>query len=371
MNNVKRVLCIIGGMNAGGAETFMMKVLRSIDRDKYMIDFAVAVKDKALYDDEILELGGVIYHLTPKTKGIISFVKSVYHIVKDNGYKSVLRISQNSTSSIELLIAKIAGASTVGLRSSNSDTCGGISERIGHKIFKPLAIMITNVKIAPSSCAAEFMFGKNCVKNNRVVLIKNGLDTEQYAYNEIGRNIIRKELNISDETIVIGHIGRFNYQKNHKFLLEVFKEVYNKEPKSMLVLVGDGELRQEVISYSESLGINNRVTFLGIRSDIPNILSAMDVFVLPSLFEGMPNTVIEAQTSGLPCVVSNSITPEVNITGNVKFLSLNEDKNKWANMVLEHPIINRKEMHKTMKNNGYDISDSVNVFVSKMFGETE
>ena len=364
---MKRLLCIVGSMNAGGAETFLMKMYRQIDRSQYQFDFAVATKNKSFYDDEIVNLGGRIFYIPPKSEGLIKNFTSIVKLVRKEQYKSVLRSSQHSLSALELFAAWIGGATKRIYRSSNSRITGTKkTEYYLHRIFMFMPILFANIRIAPSAEAAEFMFGKKCILKKRAFLIHNSLDTSSYSFNLTARNQIRKELNISDDELLIGHIGRFNHQKNHSFLIDIFKKYLQLNSKAKLILVGDGELRSSIKEKVMKYKISDKVIFTGIRKDIPQLLSAFDLFLFPSFYEGMPNTVIEAQTSGLPCIISNSITKEVEVTDLINFVSLNADSNIWANKIIEiqkNKKKNREQYSTIMKQKGYDIADCLEEFI--------
>lgn len=350
----KRLLCIVGSMNAGGAETFLMKVYRTIDKTKYQMDFYVATQEEGFYDKEIQMKGGRIYHSIPKSKGFIKCFISLRNTIKREKYDYVLRVSQHSLSALDLLAAKLGGARTLIYRSSNSGTGGGKVNQILHEIFKWLSITIPTVKIAPSTEAAEFMFGKNCIEKGNVMIINNAIPVEKFLFNVEKRDKIRKEFNISENTFVVGHVGRFNHQKNHNFLIDIFNNVVKKNSNSVLILVGKGELKNTIKEKLDSLGLTDKVLFTGIRSDIPDIMMAMDVFVFPSFFEGMPNTVIEAQATGLRCLVSDNVTREAGITELVDYLSLNDTAENWGNKVLEN-------------SNGYKRKNMRSVFIEKKY----
>lgn len=366
---MKRLLCILGGMDAGGAETFLMKVYRNIDRNKYQMDFCVAKQEKGFYEDEIVKLGGKIYRIIPKSKGIIKNFIDIKKIVKENEYKYVLRISQHSLSALELLAAKLGGAKIVAFRSSNTNTGGGKLGLLLHYIFRPIANKIVNVKIAPSTEAAKYMFGNSVVKKNKYNLIKNGLDIEKFKYSEENRISIRKELNIEDK-FVIGHIGRFSLQKNHKFLLEIFKEYLNKNSNSVLLLIGKGEKEEEIKEYAKELKIGNNVIFYGISDKVNQMYSAMDFYVFPSFFEGMPNVIIEAQTSGLRCLISDTITNECNITNKITFKSLKDSAKNWSEEI-DCNGENRTELVKILYDKSYDINSVVAEFERTIFNSEE
>ncbi len=179
-----------------------------------------------------------------------------------------------------------------------------------------------------SKLAGISEFGKKAVDSGKVIVIPNAIDTKKYFYDGDKRNRKRFELGLQDY-FVVGHIGRFHPQKNHKFLLEIFKCIKEKQEKSKLVLVGDGPLRSQIENQIQKLGIEDSVMLLGSRSDVPEILQAMDVLVFPSLYEGLPGVVLEAQAAGLPCIVSDTVTEEVAITNLVKYLSLKREPYYW------------------------------------------
>lgn len=367
---MQRLLCIVGRMNRGGAETFLMKLYRQLDRTQYQMDFCVATRALGDYDEEIRQLGGHILYTTPKSKNPFASFWNIYRIVKEHGYHSVLRISQHSLSSLELLAARLAGANKVIFRSSNTQSCGSCLNRLLHRIFIPLAYFIPTVRIAPSTEVAQFMFGTT----KGVHILHNGLDTQSFKFSLDSRQKMRQELNVQDK-FVVGHIGRFNFQKNHKFLLKIFAEIKNLHSDVVLWLVGKGELEKEIRKEVIQLGLQNNIQFLGVRADIPAILSAMDVFVFPSLFEGMPNTVLEAQTSGLPCLISDSITKQVQQTDLIHFMSLKNNPAQWAEKTLEIIVgqtgENRQQAAEQILRNGYDIKQVTREFSYLVFGEKD
>lgn len=363
----KRLLCIVGSMNTGGAETFLMKIYRQLDRANYQMDFAVSIPQEGGYDKEILSLGGKIYHITPKTSSPINNFMDIVRIVKKNQYKSVMRISQHSLSAMELLAARIGGAQILAYRSSNSNTTSGSKKNVAvHKMCMFMPRFFANVKLAPSTEAAEFMFGKGCVKNGNAHLLHNGIDLNVYHFDKVARDNLRNELNMG-EGLLVGHIGRFNQQKNHEFIIKVFAQILKINAKAKLLLVGVGELQEKIRTKAQNLGIEDSVVFIGVRSDVPQLLSAMDVFLFPSLYEGMPNTVIEAQATGLPCVVSDSITKEANITGLVQYVSLQDSEDVWADKVIRVAHSLRKDTKQDFDKCGYDIQTVVDVFEKMLY----
>lgn len=361
---MERILCIVGGMNAGGAETFLMKLFRAVDRNKVIFDFCVFSDEKCFYDDEIISMGGRIFHVIPKTKNPLKCFCSIKKIVMNNKYKTVLRSSQNAMSSMDLLAARFGGAEKLVFRSSNSRTCGTLFEDMMHCIFRPLINSIANIKIAPSKIASEFMFGDK----SDVMIINNGLDLDVYRFSQTDREHVRKEFNIEGK-FVVGHIGRFSHQKNHNFLIDIFAEIKQKNDEAVLLLVGDGELKGQIQNKVNQLGLDDSVIFAGIRKDIPALLSAMDVFVFPSFYEGMPNTVIEAQATGLPCVISDAITNEAKVTDIIYYESLNKGVSQWVKQISLHSISNkdREGYAYILLNAGYGIEFILDKFINTIF----
>lgn len=357
-------------MNAGGAETFLMKIYRAIDRKKYQFDFCINLKDKGFYDDEIESLGGRIYHIPSKSESLSRFKKELSRIVIDNKYKYVLRITANAAGLLDLKIAKEAGALVCIARSSNSNTEGGIKSKVAHKIGQLLYLHYVDIKIAPSILAGEYTFGKKAVASGKVTILHNALATEIYKYNEKDRVRIRKELGVDDKELIVGHIGRFMEQKNHAKLIEIFTEIQKARPNSLLLLIGgNGNLEAKIRELVHVYGLDHNVIFMGIRSDVSSLLSAIDVFVMPSLYEGMPNTVIEAQATGLPCVISSTITKEADITGLVKYCSLDATPKQWADIVISSVQNERRDTTVDFIEKGYNIEFVVKFFCEIVFGE--
>lgn len=366
---MKRLLCILSCMNAGGAETFLMKIYRQLDRTKYQMDFCINVSEKCFYEDEIVLLGGKVFRIPAKSASLKNFKKQLYNIVKLNSYRYVLRITSNAAGFMDLKIAHKAGAKICAVRSSNSSDGGSLKSKIAHRLGSILYGKYINVKIAPSDLAAKYTFGKKAYESGSVNILHNAIDINAYGYDEKGRTAIRTEFKIPDGTRVIGHVGRFMAQKNHGFLLDVFATYIKLKPDSVLMLVGGGGLESQIKKKAADLGILDKIIFTGVRSDVPALLSAMDVFVFPSLYEGMPNTVIEAQATGLPCIISDTITKEADITGLVKYLPLDCSVEKWASAVFEEMKNERKDTHDDFVEAGYDISKVAKEFVSLMFKE--
>ena len=365
---MKRLLCIVSGMNAGGAETFLMKLYRRLDRTKYQMDFCVNIWEQGFYDDEIRRLGGKIYHIPCKSENPGEFRRRLAEIVREQHYQYVLKITSSGAGFMDLMIAKKAGARMCAARSSNSSDGGSRVSVVLHRLGRLLYGKFIDVKLAPSDLAAIHTFGEAAYRNGQVEILHNALDLNVYHFSEAARQELRRELDIPREAVVVGHIGRFMKQKNHSFLLDVFAALHQKKPDSVLLLVGTGELETPIREKIAALGLEDCVRMTGVRSDIPALLSAMDVFVFPSLYEGMPNTVIEAQATGLPCLIADTITREADITGLVHYLPLC-DISEWASYIAALPQGTRTTPIQDFKTNGYDIETAADQFVKLIFGE--
>lgn len=358
----KRVLFIVNTMNLGGAETFVMKIFRKTDRTKIVFDFLINELDEDYYILEIKNLGGKIYPGCSKSKNLVKSLFTVFRVVYDNHYTIVFRLAEHPLSSLDLLSAKLGGAKRTIARSTNTSAEGPLSN-ITAMLARKLMNIVTTVKLAPSTEAAEWIFGKKAVALNKTIILKNAIDLDVYKYNLEERQKVRKEFHLENKYI-IGHIGRFNNQKNHTFLIRIFSEIKKYDNNAVLLLVGQGELEKNIRLQVKQMGLQKCVIFAGIRTDIPGILSAMDIFVFPSLYEGMPNVVIEAQATGLPAVISDTITKEVKLTDLIKFCSLNDDVQKWTNTILNSKKRDDKKCVKyqnILRKKGYSIEKSVKI----------
>lgn len=360
---MKRVLCLVSAMNPGGAETFLMKLFRIADRTQLQMDFCVNVSEKCFYDSEILERGGKIYHIPCKTDNMCEFRKQLRQIIKDEAYDNVFKITSNAMGFYDLKVASKAGAKNCIARSSNSSDGESRVLSILNKFGRVLFKRYVNKMVAPSDLAAIYTFGRRAYASGQVIMLKNGLKIDDYKFSIDKRNKIREEIGIRQNQLVIGHVGRFTKQKNHSFLIDVFSNVYKLNPDTILILVGDGENRTEIERKCHRMGITDAVKFLGVRADIPAVLSALDLFVFPSFYEGMPNTVLEAQASGLKCIVSDRITREANVTGSVEYLSLSSTV-EWCSRInnLLETVGDRKKAAIDMRE--YDITHSLEIFES-------
>ena len=228
------------------------------------------------------------------------------------------------------------------------------------EFFKRLTRFYVNEQFAVSKTAAVSAFGTRSLKQQKVRIIPNGIKTSNYLFNHVLRSKVRKEMDL-DGKFVVGHIGRFQEQKNHDFIIDIFKQIIKRHSNSVLVLVGNGELKDKIEDKVCNLGLTDCVIFTGVRSDVPMLLQAMDVLLFPSLFEGLPGVVLEAQAAGLPCVISDRITDEVKLTDLVEYHSLNRGPEYWASKVLNYfPTRERLNMYNEIVEAGFDIESVAN-----------
>ena len=321
-------------MDPGGIEALIMNVYRHIDRELVKFDFIVHRPDHAFYEDEIASLGGKIYR-TPKFSpfpgGYQSFMHSVEKILREHPEYKVIH-AHAELNLWPLMVAKKLGIPTRIAHSHNAKTT--VNLKYFFFLYEKAKIKkyCTDMFMC-STPAGNWTFGKDTVASGKVKFIKNGIETEGFAFNEQIRADKRRELGVGDK-LVVGHVGRFMQQKNHTFLIDIFQQIHKQNPNSVLVLVSDGRLMGEIKSKVNALGLGDSVMFLGNRRDVNELMQAMDVFLFPSLWEGLPLTGVEAQSAGLPVVMSDVITDEVCITKNIYKMSLKEDANAWANKVL-------------------------------------
>lgn len=348
-----RVLQVLHGMNRGGAETLVMNIYRNIDREKVQFDFIVHTDLKCNYDDEIEDLGGVIYHC-PEYKVInhSSYVKWWNSFFSEHKDYKIIHGHLDSSAAIYLKVAKKFGLVTVA-HSHNTSEGSGIKAEV-KKLLKYGLNNVSDIKMGCSKEASRWLFGDSC---EDAVTIKNSVDTKKFAYSAEVRKAVKAELNISDK-FVVGHIGRFQPQKNHLYLIEIFKQIFEKNSDSILLLCGIGELKDEVFEKVKSLGLENNVRFLGLRDDIEKVCQAFDVFLFPSLYEGLPVTLVEMQAAGAPCVISDVITEEVCITDIVKKVSLDKSPQLWADEVLKYQNSERYDTSNQIKTAGFDIKET-------------
>ena len=343
-----RVLHVFHEMSNGGIEHFVMDYYRNIDRSCIQFDFLVSVDADGYFDEEIKKLGGKIYHAYPFKKNPIKNFCDIAKIVKENNYQIIHRHTGSAFGYFDLKAAKFGGAMCLIMHSHNNQAGNMIVHRIANIFLK-----VPCHKLACSKEAGEWLFGKNA----KFSIVNNAINSQAYEFNDSERQKYRKIYGLSDR-FVVGHVGRLEEQKNHRFLLQIFKSILDIKNNAVLVLVGDGSLMAEIKSEAKSKGIINNIIFMGSQQETSNLYNMFDVFVLPSKYEGFGITLLEAQTNGLCCFASSKVVPQtVNITGNVKYISLEEEPKKWAEEILS--FCDRKDVTlDIIRQAGFDISEN-------------
>lgn len=328
-NNPIRVLQVIRQMNVGGAETFLMNTYRNIDREKVQFDFLV--NDTGFFDEEIKSLGGKIYYMDYITQiGQMEYKKKLKTFFKEHSEYTIVHSHIDQVSGI---ILKAAKESNIPNRISHSHNTRNTNSLLGKMYKKYLQSKINKNATVLMACgeeAAKWLFKE---KANEAIIVPNGIDLKRYKYDENIRKKIREELHIDENTIVCGHIGRFSKQKNHKFLIEIFKEYQNINSNSRLILVGDGQLRKQIEKQIKKQKLQESVMLLGKREDSENLYQVFDLLLFPSLFEGMSLVTLEAQAEGLPILCSDTIDRKTDITKTIEFMSLKKSANHWAKKI--------------------------------------
>lgn len=323
-----RVLQCVNNMHRAGLETMLMNYYRNIDRSKIQFDFLVHREERADYDDEIESLGGRIFRaprLYPQNyPAYFAYMRKLF---REHPEYKIMHSHIDAMSYLPLLAGKMAG---IPVRIAHSHSAS-IDRDAKYWIKQGFRFMLPGVATHLLACgekAGDFLF-----RNKEYELIPNAIDASRFYFNVDIRNEKRKELNL-EEKYVIGHVGRFSYPKNHEFLVDIFANVLEKEQNAVLMLVGTGEKEAQIRKYVEQKKLTSSVLLMGNRSDVNELYQAMDVFVMPSLFEGVPVVGVEAQFSGLPCVFSDRVTGEVAFADNCEFIGLEQSVETWAEHVL-------------------------------------
>lgn len=340
----------------GGVEAFILNYVNHLPKDKYTVDLVVMNSIPAYLKDKLTRKAEI--HIVPeRIKNPVRYSRKVDEIVRTGNY-DILWCNFCTLSDITWLKAGKKHKIPVRIaHSHNSENMGGKLVLVSHLQHKKVISKYATHFFACSEIAGKFMFGDDILKQDNYSLINNAIETDKYAFDEMTRREVRKALDI-DEKIVVGNVGRLHFQKNHSFLIEIFAEFHKKYPCSVLMLVGDGELRETIENQIEQLGIKDSVLLMGNRSDVNQLMQAMDLFFMPSKFEGLPVSAIEAQSAGLPCLFADTITEQVKVTDAVKFESLNAPSQKWVwdmEKLLKEP---RRNTSAQIIAAGYDIEEN-------------
>lgn len=350
-----RVIHVLGGLNRGGAETMVMNFYRAINKTKIQFDFIIHTEEKQDYEEEILSLGGKIYRF-PQFLGKNYYeMSSKWKDFFDNHREyRILHSHVRSYASLYIPIAKKYGLKTI-VHSHSTSNGKGLSAIAKLILQYPLRFQ-ADYFFGCSREAGEWLFGKKVVNSEKYYMLQNAIDTNLYIQNTKIRKEYRHEMGIEGKKVFL-HVGRLHPSKNHSFLLKVFAELVKKESDSVLLVVGDGELKSEIEKDIRELRIAHAVKMLGSRSDVPNLLQAADCFLFPSRWEGLPVTVVEAQAAGLPCFISDTITRDVDLSELVRYLPINNGFEPWVESI-EKADLERMDVLEKIVKAGFDIQSS-------------
>ena len=346
-----RVLQVVTHMNRGGLETMLMNYYRHIDRTQVQFDFLTHREYDGDYGEEIKTLGGIIYHLPVLNPFSNSYKAALRSFFKEHPEYQIVHVHQDCLSSVILKEAKKCKVPVRIAHSHNSSQDKNIKYPI--KMFWRLFIP----KYATDLLACSNDAGKWMFRGEDFSVLNNAIDAELYKYSPQRKSEQRTKLGILENELVVGHVGRFSPAKNHAFLLDIFYEIRKQIPSKFL-LVGDGELRSDIEKKIADLKLQDRVILTGVRDDVADLLQAMDVFVFPSHYEGLPVTMIEAQAAGLPCLISDKVPIECKKTDLVRQLPLSAGAKVWATAVIDAAKTDRLDTYSEIKNAGFDIAEN-------------
>ncbi len=366
MSKTIRVLHVLGGVGLGGAESRIMDLYRQMNREEIQFDFLVhseamncghskdTDRKPEFYDEEITRLGGHIYVL-PKFKvyNYPVYRRAVRNFFREHHEFQVVQGHMTSTAGIYLPIAKKCGVPVTVAHSRNAGVVKG-AKGIATKFFRRNLADKADHCFACSELAGEDVFGSEAMRQGRVKIIHNAIDAGRFTYCADKRAKVRERLGLTGK-FVLGHVGRFNYQKNHPYLIDVFAKVCKTRKDAVLLLLGEGPDMEAAKAKCRHIGIEEQVRFMGNQKQAEDYYQAMDIFLLPSFFEGLPGVLVEAQASGLKCFVSDTITREAEATDLVAYLSIDLPAAEWAEKICEAADYERRDTYQTMRAAGFDV----------------
>lgn len=360
-----RILHIVGRMDRGGIETMLMNLYRSIDRTKVQFDFLAHYGKEADYNEEIRSLGGRIYEMPALKDGenvcywrFFSYIRALHEFFREHREYQIIHGHMTNTASIYMPIARKYGVKCTIAHSHNTHGKAGLPGLVTDLLQRPIRRFATEW-FACSEAAAHWFYPEDAVRSGKVRIIPNVIDASAFRYKEATRLEMRRELGLEGK-LVIGNVALFRPEKNQAFLLPVLNEALKSCPNAVLLFVGCGSCEEDVKAQVKAMGLSERVRFLGSRPDVSRLMQAMDVFALPSLWEGLPLVGIEAQAAGLPCVVADTVTTELNICGKVHFLPLERSAGEWAKALIDAAGAPRTDEYEAICNAGFDRTATAN-----------
>lgn len=358
MNKKVKVLRIIGECKTGGTETIALNYYKNLNHELVGMDFLFYGPSLPRFSEELEVNGDRVINVVDYTQNLIGSIREIRDVVKNGNY-DIVHAQLNALNFFPLLGAYLGGAKIrIAANHSTANMRYEFKKSIVKYLVRPTASILATNYAACSKYAGEWCFGKRTLESGKIKIIHNAIDLSSFNYSEDIRQNVRKKMNW-DRRFVIGHAGRFTEQKNHKFMVEIFARIHKKLPEALLVFAGDGHLIDDIKVQVEKLGLTNSVQFLGVRFDMNELMQGMDIFLFPSLYEGLGNVITEAQAVGLRSVVSDVVPNEVKMTELVDFISLNKSVEFWADAILKYKdgYVHRNR-HDDLKRAGYEIKSA-------------
>lgn len=353
----------------GGVESFLINYYKNFDRERVQLDF-ISNTETTVYEEEIRDIGGKIYRVCSKLKNPIKFKRDMDNIFKMNiGVYDAIWVNLCSLANIDYLIyAKRYGIKIRIVHSHNSSNMSGVIKNLFHKINRMRIGNIATHYWACSNEAAKWFYKNDILGNSKFLVVNNAIEVNKFSYDNKIRDEYRTVFGL-DGKFVLGAVGRFHFQKNHEFLIDVFNEVHKEYENAVLLLIGIGPLMEDIVSKVNRLNLQNSVMFLEERDDVNNLMQAMDVFLMPSKFEGLPVSAVEAQAAGLKCILSDKITKEIKISSLVEFIPIDQESiNEWKKAILNYSNgYNRTKVDNIVRNSGFDIKQQAKYLEKNIF----
>lgn len=352
------VLHCLTHMNRGGAETFIMNIFRNIDRSKFNFCFLLNERD-CDYTNEIETYGGRIFTIPARSNGVVKYCMALDEFFRDHkGEFNAVHMHTSSLSSLELLYyAKKHGIKKRIIHSHNTAQAGLI-HNILHWINKPFVRILATDYLACSQVASDWLYKFTGIWGKSIV-VNNGIDLNLFKYNEKFRNEIREKYGLSSNHIIYGHVGRFDVVKNHTFLVDIFEILSKEIPMAVLFCVGVGNKLEEIKDKVNKKGLSNKVFFVGLQKEVYKYLSAFDFLIFPSLYEGLPVVLVEAQASGLRIVCSDKVSQEAKLSEYLSQYKLDKSASEWAHYISELDVLDRYKYIGQLEESGYDINNTI------------
>lgn len=354
-----RILHILHSMNRGGAENAIMNYYRHLDRDYIQFDFLLTDASKSFFEDDIVSLGGRVFRVPRLTMtNPFPYVIGIKRFLKAHPEYTIVHSHTSSKSVLPLAIARVMGVAIRCCHSHTSSTEAGWTGVV-RNVLKPLLKLVATDYLACGEQAGEWLYGRCMCQCGQVLIFKNVIEADKFRLNLTTRKKYRERYGISDDTLVLGHTARFSAVKNHMFDIEILHCLRNRDCKVKLLLVGGGELETEIKAKAKEKGLIDDVIFAGIVPNVYDYEQAMDVFLLPSYYEGLPLSIVEAQVSGLPCLTTEGkVSSECSVTSLVTYLPLELGAEAWASKIWNAWKVPRFDHYTEIVNAGYDAKSS-------------